>query len=398
VTEVTPPGGSDYAAPANTAEPLSVRQGSQLLGEMRRSAASAPPPQEQAAPPDNSPPAEDRSAQRDERGRFARAQQDEQESGVEPVDAAPDADQAPGEEKTEQDDPAEKLPSIDPPRSWTKDEKERFKTLPRELQAYVSERERARETELRRGQNEIAEQRKAADESRQQYERARQQYEAALPQVLSQLQSQQAGQFSDIKTWDDVQRLARDDWPRYVEWDAHNKRIQAVRAEMQQVQQRQSHEAVQKFAEFAKEQDRIFKERAPEFADPEKAPQAAKDAFSYMTETVGFTPEEVERLWSGHEKISLRDARVQTLIYEGMKRQAAVKALDKAVKEAASRPKPTPPVQRPGVATNRNESRATEIETLSRKLDEGTGGIRDKLAAGAALLKAQRAQAARRGA
>jgi hypothetical protein len=392
VTDVTPPGGSDYAAPANTTEPLSVRQGSQLLGELRR---NAPPPQEEGAPAQDSPPAEDRSAQRDERGRFARSEQTEPDPGQEPVDAAPQ-EEVPGEQQTEQTDPAENLPPIDPPRSWTKDEKERFKALPRDLQEYVSERERARETELRRGQNEAAEQRKTADTERQQYERARQQYEAALPHVLGQLQAQQASKFSDIKTWDDVQRLASEDWPRYVEWDAHNKLVQARQQEWQQVQARKAQEASQHFAEFAKEQDRIFKERAPEFADPEKAPQAAKEAFTYMTETVGFTPEEVERLWNG-DKISLRDARVQTLIYEGMKRRAAVKALDKAVKEAAAKPKPIPPVQRPGVATTRNESRATEIDNLSRRLDEGSGGIREKLAAGAALLKAQRAQAAKRG-
>jgi hypothetical protein len=58
------------------------------------------------------------------------------------------------------------LPPIDPPRSWTKAEKERFQSLPRETQEYLHTREQEREREFRRGQNEAAEQRKASRPSK----------------------------------------------------------------------------------------------------------------------------------------------------------------------------------------------------------------------------------------
>jgi hypothetical protein len=61
-------------------------------------------------------------------------------------------DSAPPEEapaEAEAPAPAEELPPIDAPRSWTKDEQERFKTYPRELQAYLSEREQERDRECR---------------------------------------------------------------------------------------------------------------------------------------------------------------------------------------------------------------------------------------------------------
>jgi hypothetical protein len=46
---------------------------------------------------------------------------------------------------------------VDPPRSWTKDEKLEFASLPRKTQATVARREREREAGLRRSQNALAE-------------------------------------------------------------------------------------------------------------------------------------------------------------------------------------------------------------------------------------------------
>jgi hypothetical protein len=45
---------------------------------------------------------------------------------------------------------------IDPPRSWPNDRKQRFKSLPYDLQVYVGNHEAQREKVLRRAQNEAA--------------------------------------------------------------------------------------------------------------------------------------------------------------------------------------------------------------------------------------------------
>src|ERR1700722_4934689 len=45
---------------------------------------------------------------------------------------------------------------IDPPRSWPNDRKQRFKSLPYDLQVYVADHEAQREKALRRAQNEAA--------------------------------------------------------------------------------------------------------------------------------------------------------------------------------------------------------------------------------------------------
>jgi len=65
-------------------------------------------------------------------------QQPEQESTAEAGDAAPAEEQAPGE--TQVTEPAE-VPPIEPPRSWTKEAKERWQSLPRETQEYLAARE-----------------------------------------------------------------------------------------------------------------------------------------------------------------------------------------------------------------------------------------------------------------
>jgi hypothetical protein len=78
-------------------------------------------------------------------GKFASAQTESTPSGE---DAGPET--VPGE--TTAGDPAE-TPSIEPPRSWSKEDKELFNTLPPETQQRVAERERARESDFLKRQN-----------------------------------------------------------------------------------------------------------------------------------------------------------------------------------------------------------------------------------------------------
>src|SRR5437588_12045861 len=84
----------------------------------------------------------------------APAAEPESEAAPAADDAAPQAE-APGE--TQEAEPPEQQPPLEPPRSWTKDEKERFKSLPRETQEYLANREQERDREIRRSQNEAAE-------------------------------------------------------------------------------------------------------------------------------------------------------------------------------------------------------------------------------------------------
>lgn len=294
------------------------------------------------------------------------------------VDAAPPYE---ARSETQADDPSFGAP-IDPPRSWTKEHKEAFAALPRDIQERVSEVERARETDFLRRQQDAAEQRKAAESEREHLAHARQQYEAALPALLQSMQAQVAEEFADVQNMVDVERMAREDFPRYALWDAQQKKLAAVAQELQAVQHRQSHEMHARWTHFAQREDELMSEHVPELADPEKAPKLRESAVGVLRDR-GFSDGELGALYNGQAGLSLRDHRIQLLILDAVRwREAQARA-----RQAQARP--VPPVQRPGVAQGRAGAADAEIQTLRQKL-ERSGSIRDAAALRAAQLKAAR--------
>jgi hypothetical protein len=290
----------------------------------------------------------------------------------------PDATQDPGE-RAESADPAQDAPPIEPPRSWTKEDKELFAGLPRATQERLAERERSRESDFLRRQNEAAEKLKGLSAKEQAVEQARQHYEAALPQLLATLQSQQAGEFADIKSMADVERLAREDWPRYLLWDLQQKKIAEVGQQLLAAQHRQVVEKLAHFTDFAKREDDLFKEKVPDMADEAKAAELQKRALAVLSD-LGFDEAELAQSWNGQKDLSLRDHRVQLLIRDAtLWREAQAKA-----KAAAT--KPVPPVQRPGAATARAGTDETRVQHLTQRLEQ-TGSLKDA----AALVRARRA-------
>jgi hypothetical protein len=290
-----------------------------------------------------------------------------QESAVE-ADAAPQETEAPGE--TQEADPAEQ-PPIEPPRSWTKEAKDRWQSLPRETQEYLANREQERDREIRRSQNEAAEKLKGASAKEQQLEQARQQYEAALPALLQQLHQAQMGEFADVKTHADLERMASEDPVRYLRWDAAQKKVAAVSQELRAAQERQTQEQHGKFAEFAKREDDAFLEKAPEFADKDKAAKLQGAAIETLRD-LGFSEDELGRLWNGQDRLSLRDHRVQLLIRDGVKYRENKEAAAKVVA------KTLPPVQRPGAAQPKGAHLQSQHAALTAKLPKAKGldGVR----------------------
>jgi hypothetical protein len=286
--------------------------------------------------------------------------------------------------ETENADPgAQQLPPIEPPRSWTKEDKELFTSLPRETQERIVERERSRESDFLRRQNEAADKLKGLTAKEQAVDQARQQYEAALPQLLIMLQSQQAGEFADIKTLADVERMAREDWPRYALWDVQQKKIADVARQLTEVQQRHVHERLQQFSDFAKREDDLFKEKVPDMVDDKKAAELQTRCLATLT-GLGFAEAELAQSWNGAKDLSLRDHRVQLLIRDAtLWREAQAKA-------KAAQAKPVPPVQRPGVAQPKGAAQHAQIENLAQQLDKSSGVK--------ALRTAAKLVAARRGA
>jgi hypothetical protein len=210
------------------------------------------------------------SQQREERER------DEMPSHVadvlEHTDAGEDEATVEGTAAAEQ---ADECVPIEPPSSWSEEDKAVFASLPRSAQERLAERERSREGEL-------AEQRKLLEADRALLDEARQKYEATLPQVLAALQQQGAGEFADIKTPADIERLAREDQPRFAKWDLQQKQIAEVTRQILGAQARQASEQQRRFADFAKRQDDLFKDKVPQMADPAEVAKLQSAAMAVL--------------------------------------------------------------------------------------------------------------------
>jgi hypothetical protein len=148
-------------------------------------------------------------------------------------------------------------------------------------------------------------------------DQARQNYEATLPQLLALLQQQHAAEFADIKTPADIERVANDDRARYVKWDLQRQRIAQVTQEALGAQGRQQAEQQRRFAEFAKRQDDLFKEKVPEMADPAEVARLQSAAVAVLAHH-GFEQSELAASWHGHKDFSLRDHRVQLLVRDAI--------------------------------------------------------------------------------
>lgn len=273
--------------------------------------------------------------------------------------AAPEKD--PGEEPEEADPEEEKLPPIERPRSWAKDLDEEWASYPREAQEKIAKREQERDAAIRRSQNEAAEIRKAAEAARDEAAKARQEYEAKLPAIMQALQDAQAGTFSDIKTMDDVTRLASEDPFRYLQWQAHQQKLQAVNYELERATERQTQEQQTSWQKLVADENAKFIERVPEFADKAKAQELTTKAVERLSD-LGFTQTELADLANGKSRLPIYDHRIQQLLVDSLKLQE----IQNAPKAVAA--KPLPPVQRPGVSRSGGNPDSERIQALEKQL------------------------------
>lgn len=352
-------------APASL-DPISAEDAAVLLGNLR----NQPPEQEadeSAAKP--AAPAKESASQEDD---------------SDPQDAA-------HAEQTEEDEPAEKQPPIDPPRFWTSEAKERFNSLPRETQQYIVEREQARDAEVRRTQNETAEQRKAFEAKSAEVDKVRQEYEAKLPALNQLVQSELSRQFPDIKSQADIDRYANEalavsstDPFRSQQITAYLTAFRAaydrtllVANELQQSEQRKAQESQKQTAERKTREHSLLMEKAPEFSDPKKL-DAAQKAVVQALRNEGFTDDELPTIASN---ALMDDHRMQLMLWKAARFDELQKVKVEAVK------KPLPPVQKPGAAAPRGAAGAESVQTLSRRLDQ-TGNPDDAFALWMAQRKA----------
>jgi hypothetical protein len=297
----------------------------------------------------------------------------------------PEGDQATGEIAEDAPQGDDLAPS-EPPRSWSAEDRAIWSELTPAAQEKILARASEDERATRKAQNEAAQIRQSMDQQllgeRTQLEQVRQQYEAALPDLYRMLASSE--QFQDIQSFEDVEALAKTDWARYIEYDAHVKKVGIVQQQMLQAQQRQAEEYNHNWARWSTQEDQKFAERVPDMRDPGKA-KVVHDTGAKTLTDVGFSAHEINELWNGRASLSMRDHRVQELFHDAIKFRASKGQVESA------RARSLPAVQRPGVAQSGNRN-VQALQSAKQKLS-ATGNIKD----GVALLRAQRAANARAG-
>lgn len=277
-----------------------------------------------------------------------------------------DPEEVPSEDTSDAE--PEALPPIERPRSWTKDVDDDWKALPRTVQEKIASREQEREIAIRRSQNEAAEIRKGIEAERTKAEQLRQQYEANLPALMQTLQDAQQSAFADVRTVDDVTKLANEDPFRYLQWQAHQTKLQAVNAEVERAKGQKSQAEQAEWTKHVQKENELAIEYIPELADKVKGPALTQRAADRLSE-LGFKQEELAKLASGQEKLSLYDHRIQRLIFSDLKLS------DIQAAKTAVAAKPVPPVQRPGIARPAGSGKSEEIQALTEQLNK-TGDLR----------------------
>lgn len=279
----------------------------------------------------------------------------ETKSAVE-AGAAP-LDEVTGE--TQVADPAE-VPSLKLPRSWASEQAEHWAKLDPVTQEFLLEQDRKASDAVRKSQNEAAQERNSIKEAREQADKVRQEYEAKLPALMQALHD--TSPFADVRTMDDVIRMAADDPFRKIQWDAYQQKMVATHTELQQAEQRKAAEHTEQWSKYQSEESTKAAEMHPELADPEKSKKYGT-AVAEMFRDKGFTDNELGGMTKG-EKFSPYDHRFQSIILDAIKYREAQKAPPKAIA------KPVPQVLRPGIAPARGASGDANIQEASRRFTQ----------------------------
>jgi hypothetical protein len=153
-----------------------------------------------------------------------------------PVDAAPPEGEPSEDEQDESDPRSESDSPIAPPRSWSAEQQEVFRQLPREVQDIITERENDRDASLRRHLNQVAEQEKAAKANLERMQTVEMQYAQNLKQLYA-LMLPEREQLSKID-WDHLAAYDRDEWTRLKQLqETSDRRVAILGQEFQRVQQ-----------------------------------------------------------------------------------------------------------------------------------------------------------------
>jgi hypothetical protein len=271
-------------------------------------------------------------------------------------------------------------PPLDPPRSWTKEQNDRWSNFDRATQEFLLEHEKKITSGVNRSLSEAAEVRKAAEAERLQAEQVRKQYESRLPSLVKTIETTMQQEFGDIQSIADVRKMQAEDPFRFQTWQLRQMELAAAQKEQDEADRHKAQERISKRNTYEAEQNKRLIELVPEMAEPAKAATLRERAVAMLNDDLGLSNDQLGR-WmqddTGHEILS--NAGIQKLMADGLKYRDLLNAPKAVVKPDL------PPVQRPGSAKPNGAAVSERVQALDSKLTN-SGSMKDA----AALLIAKR--------
>lgn len=261
---------------------------------------------------------------------FSEEPQEEPETAEEPVEGETAAEEPETEAEAEDD-----LPPIKPPVSWTAEEQEEFKTLPRALQETLTRREAEREKFVQSKAQEAKQTRHIVEQQAADWRTAKLEADARLlAEMLPQVPERPSYQLQAEDPYSFAQQM---DWyeSAVAQRNAIAQRYEQIQAEIGQVQQT-------KLAQSQQLSHELLQENFPEFFDAAKGPEL-KNQLTATALALGYSQDQLNDV-DGRDILAMRTAtewKTKADKYDAL----MAKQMEK-VREAKTLPR----VSRPGTA------------------------------------------------
>lgn len=280
--------------------------------------------------------------------------EDTQESPPEPDDDQPRAaDEPPDDDEPPADDGPQ---PVQVPRGMSRDDAERFRSLPPDAQAIVADMYRAQHEARSDLGRQTAERVRQTDAEREAITRERTHYAEQLKTLIPALQAKVQ------KDADDLATLAKERPDLYVQKLEELRQSQALfiaaQAEQKRVADQEAAESNRRYAEYVDGERKKLEARIPDYADGRKREKLVRDLGDYLLKEVGFDRGDVE---------NLADSRMFETAYKAMMWDRAQKAKAEALKANPPR------VMRPGTP---QQGRAGNVESAAERLRK-SGRVED---------------------
>jgi hypothetical protein len=243
-------------------------------------------------------------------------------------------------------------------------------------QELISQQIRAQQHQAEAARQQQAEARRAQVQILEEYGKAQQQV------ILQRVGQEYQALWGDLRTEEDVVRLAQTNPARaqqFAKWyQDHQAAAQQLNAQYQQqvqqyVQQVQRHDAELAWNRQCKAEDEAFSRDRPGLTKEMQA-----EALAYLREDLGINDEQIRNMWSMHPTQlaaaglpSIRSVQAQKVLHDAALHRIAVRK----AREIGAKTKHVPPVMRPGISRPKAFVDEDNLRALESRL-ERSGSVR----------------------